>query len=46
VNHANAAPVISFFNSLLVPADGVWTTKATKTELEDHQDSYAGECAM
>jgi len=43
----NHMPIQDFYlREVVADADGVWTTKATKTVLQDHQDSYAGNCAM
>ncbi len=44
---SNHLPVQDFFlREVVADADGTWTTKVVDTVYEDHQDSYAADCAM
>lgn len=43
----NHFPIQNFYErEAVVDADGNWTTKVVSTVLENHQDSYVGECKM
>jgi len=43
----NHMPIQNFYlREVVADADGAWTTKVVSTVFENHQDSYAGECAM
>ena len=43
----NHLPVQNFYlREVVVDADGNWTTSIVRTVLENHQDPYAGSCAM
>jgi len=43
----NHLPVQNFYlREVVADEDGVWTTKATKVILEDHQDAYVGNCNL
>ena len=43
----NHMPIQNFYlRKVVKDADGVWTTKITKTVYENHQDVYAKDCKM
>ena len=43
----NNFPIQNFYvREVVAYSDGVWTTKITGVTLENHQDSYAGECKL
>ncbi len=43
----NNFPIQNFYvREVVADSDGVWTTKITGVALENHQDSYAGECKL
>ena len=43
----NNFPIQNFYvREVVADSDGVWTTKITGVTLENHQDSYAGECKL
>ena len=43
----NHMPIQNFYSREVVEdSDGVWTTSIRETVLEDHQDTYAGDCPL